>query len=224
MIAKEVFGLTTVVWNQDSADWAIGTNPQYTVDGVTATMRQWFSGPKSPGLVMLEHEASAADVQVFKAVYGDMIRNGWKVVNVAEAFNSWEYANAAKDNSTMIQGESIVQTLAPDNMKAYGAAFSSMQSAHEAGVTQSAQSTQSSSSANVTASSSSATASNSVSRSASVTGSGTASRSSGAAGSGTSAAVAAATGSTSGALRNIVSSSSVGGLAAIAILAGSALL
>jgi chitin deacetylase len=228
MIAKEVFGLTTVVWNQDSADWAIGTNPQYTVDSVTTSMRQWFSGPKSPGLVMLEHEASAADVQVFKAVYGDMLKNGWKVVNVAEAFNSWEYANAAKDNSTQIQGESIVQTLAPDNMKAYGAAFSGMQSAHEAGVTQSAQTTQSSSSAASTTGSSSSSSAGSVSSPASApasaTGSSTASRTSGAAGTGTSGAVAAATGSTSGALRNILSSSSTGALAAVAILAGSALL
>ncbi|KAJ9121022.1 hypothetical protein QFC24_005003 [Naganishia onofrii] len=228
MIAKEVFGLTTVVWNQDSADWAIGTNPQYTVDSVTTSMRQWFSGPKSPGLVMLEHEASAADVQVFKAVYGDMLKNGWKVVNVAEAFNSWEYANAAKDNSTQIQGESIVQTLAPDNMKAYGAAFSGMQSAHEAGVTQSAQTTQSSSSAASTTGSSSSSSAGSVSSPASApasaTGSSTASRTSGAAGTGTSGAVAAATGSTSGALRSILSSSSTGALAVVAILAGSALL
>ncbi|KAJ9103866.1 hypothetical protein QFC21_002328 [Naganishia friedmannii] len=224
MIAKEVFGLTTVVWNQDSADWAIGTDPKYTVEGVTATMRQWFSGPKSPGLVMLEHEASAADVQVFKAVYGDMLRNGWKVVNVAEAFNSWEYANAAKDNSTLIQGESIVQTLAPDNLKAYGAAFSGMQSAHEAGVTRSAQTTQSSSSAASATTSASSSGRNSVSSSASATVSSATTRSSGAAGTGTSGAIAAATGSTSGALRNVVSSSSAGALAAFAILAGSALL
>ncbi|KAJ9120201.1 hypothetical protein QFC22_003101 [Naganishia vaughanmartiniae] len=222
MIAKEVFGLTTVVWNQDSADWAIGTDPKYTVEGVSATMRQWFSGSKSPGLVMLEHEASAADVQVFKAVYGDMLRNGWKVVNVAEAFNSWEYANAATDNSTLVQAESIVQTLAPGDLKAYGAAFSGMQSAHEAGVTQSAQTTHSSSSVASASGSSSSSASNSVS-SASATGSNTVSRSSGSAGSGTSGAVAAATGSTSGGSK-VIEFSSIGALAAFAVLTGSALL
>ena len=191
MIAKEVFGMTTVVWNQDSADWAIGHDPKYTVDGVTATMRGWFTGSKSPGLVMLEHEASEADVTVFKNVYGDMLRNGWNVVNVAEAFGSWEYANAASDNATQIKGESIVQTLAPADLKAYGAAESSMQAAHAAGQTQSSSSTM--------------TASMSASQSAS--GAAQSSGSSRASGTGTTAPIAAATGNTSGALTSISSGS-----------------
>lgn len=204
MIAKEIFGMTTVVWNQDSADWAIGTNPQYTVDSVTTEMRKWFSGSKSPGLVMLEHEASAADVQVFKAVYGDMLRNGWKVVNVAEAFGSWEYANAARDNSTMIQGESIVQTLAPGDLKAYGAAESGMQSAHEAGSTLASSSTSAASTSSASTSGSQPSATGSASASSNNSGSGTRSVSAG--GSATSGAVAAASsGSTSGATTHAAS-------------------
>lgn len=211
--------MATVVWNQDSGDWAIGTNPQYTVDSVTTEMRKWFSGSKSPGLVMLEHEASAADVQVFKAVYGDMLRNGWKVVNVAEAFGSWEYANAARDNSTMIQGESIVQTLAPGDLKAYGAAESGMQAAHEAGSTQASSST--SAAPISSASSSGAQASATASASTSSTNSASGTRLS-AGGSATSGAVAAASsGSTSGA--TTYAASSALGLAAI-LFAGSAML
>jgi chitin deacetylase len=212
MIAKEVFGLTTVVWNKDSGDWAIGHDSAYTVEGVEATMRGWFSGPKSPGLVMLEHEASAADVQVFKAVYGDMLRNGWKVVNVAEAFGQWEYANAANDNATLIQGESLVQTLAPADLNAYAAAESAMQAGLQGGQTQS---TSSSMTAPTSASQSTSTTATSSTSSSS-------SRESGSSGSGTSPAVAAATGSTSGA--SITASSwSVGALFAV-VLAGSAIL
>ncbi|KAJ9094374.1 hypothetical protein QFC19_007983 [Naganishia cerealis] len=242
MIAKEVFGLTTVVWNQDSADWAIGTDPKYTVDGVTATMRGWFSGNKSPGLIMLEHEASAADVQVFKNVYGDMLKNGWKVVNVAQAFDSWEYANAATDNSTQIKGEGIIQTLAPGNLKEYGSALSAVQSAHDAGVTPSSSSAASSSAASSSAASSSAASSSAASSSAASTttaisstavsstasssaasdsASGSVSRSG--AGTGSSAAVAAATSSTSGALK-MITLSSTGAMTLAVILFGSALL
>jgi hypothetical protein len=167
---------------------------------------------------MLEHEASAADVQVFKAVYGDMLRNGWKVVNVAEAFGSWEYANAARDNSTMIQGESIVQTLAPGDLKAYGAAESGMQSAHEAGSTLASSSTSAASTSSASTSGSQPSATGSASASSNNSGSGTRSVSAG--GSATSGAVAAASsGSTSGATTH-AASWYVGALAVV--FAGSA--
>ncbi len=83
MIAAEVFGLRTVQWNQDSADWAIGgQGSTYTVQNVEATMNGWLTGSKNAGLVMLEHELNPSTVQVFMDMYPKMISNGWKLANV----------------------------------------------------------------------------------------------------------------------------------------------
>lgn len=84
-IAKGVFGVHTVVWNHDTSDWAIGSNPAYTSESVNAQMTQWLTGPKSPGLMVLEHERSAESVKVFTDNYAAMISNGWNVLNIVSS-------------------------------------------------------------------------------------------------------------------------------------------
>lgn len=81
-IAKGVFGIHTVVWNHDSTDWAIGSNPKYTSESVNAEMQKWITGPKTPGLMILEHERSAESVKVFTDNYASIISNGWKLMNI----------------------------------------------------------------------------------------------------------------------------------------------
>lgn len=48
-IAKHVFGLTQVNWNQDTDDWEIGTG-QTTSESVNQKLTKWINGPKTPGL------------------------------------------------------------------------------------------------------------------------------------------------------------------------------
>ncbi|KAH7099046.1 glycoside hydrolase/deacetylase, partial [Auriculariales sp. MPI-PUGE-AT-0066] len=56
-IAKEVFGLTPVLWNYDTEDWSLGDpKPVYTPEQMADLIHKWVSGPKSPGLIILEHE------------------------------------------------------------------------------------------------------------------------------------------------------------------------
>ncbi|KAK7695815.1 hypothetical protein QCA50_000453 [Cerrena zonata] len=92
-IASEVFGLTTVIWNQDTEDWSLtsgGTTPQK----VNASMTQWLTGPKSPGLIILEHELSDQSVQAFIDAYPVMKQNGWNTVSVGQIDGESAYVNS----------------------------------------------------------------------------------------------------------------------------------
>ncbi len=46
-------------------------------------MTVWINGPKSPGLIMLEHEHSMETVGAFKEAYALMQEKEWKTVSVA---------------------------------------------------------------------------------------------------------------------------------------------
>ncbi|EIW76113.1 carbohydrate esterase family 4 protein [Coniophora puteana RWD-64-598 SS2] len=94
-IAKEVFGLTTVIWNQDTNDWSLSEPvPLTTSTEIHANMTQWLTGPKTPGLVILEHELSNASVQSFIDAYPMMTSNKWNVVSLAALDGGASYQNA----------------------------------------------------------------------------------------------------------------------------------
>ncbi|KAJ7258167.1 carbohydrate esterase family 4 protein [Mycena rebaudengoi] len=95
-IAKEVFGLTTVIWNQDTADWSL-TDPKGTTPAaINASMTKWLTGAKSPGLLILEHELSAPSVDSFIAAYPVMKQNKWNLVSLAQMLSGTSaYQNAA---------------------------------------------------------------------------------------------------------------------------------
>lgn len=97
-IAKEVFGLTTIFWNQDTEDWSIGESGGTTLSKVNASMQQWLTGPKSPGLIILEHELSNDTVQAFMDAYPVMKANGWETTSVAEFNGTSAYSNADSEN------------------------------------------------------------------------------------------------------------------------------
>ncbi|KAF8194429.1 carbohydrate esterase family 4 protein, partial [Mycena galopus ATCC 62051] len=102
-IAKEVFGLTTIVWNQDTADWTLTVSPPYTTAAkIQSQMQGWLTGPKSPGLIILEHELSTDSVATFMAAYPLMIdpANKWKVESLVSLVgNNVTYQNAANNFS-----------------------------------------------------------------------------------------------------------------------------
>jgi len=94
-VAKEVFGLVTVIWNQDTDDWTLDQNPPgTTLDKVAIQMQTWLTGPKTPGLVILEHELSDLAVSSFMSAYPLMVSNGWKVVSLAQTDGLGVYQNA----------------------------------------------------------------------------------------------------------------------------------
>jgi len=95
-IAKEIFGLTAILWNQDTNDWMLpgGT----TLAKINASMTKWLTGPKSPGLIILEHELSNQSVQAFIDAYPVMKANGWNITSAAQLAGNIPYQNA--DSST----------------------------------------------------------------------------------------------------------------------------
>jgi len=80
----------------DSGDWAISTG-QYTREQVDNTMNGWLTGPKSPGLNILEHELNDNTVNVFMDNYPKMASNGWNVKSVADAWGMPWYQNSASN-------------------------------------------------------------------------------------------------------------------------------
>ena len=99
-IAKGVFGLETVVWTHDTADWNLESTPGYTVDSVTREATAWFSD-KSQGINSLEHEVRVSQPEVFKRIYPHAKELGWEVGNVADTFGMPWYQNAQDGNSTV---------------------------------------------------------------------------------------------------------------------------
>ncbi|KAJ7717003.1 carbohydrate esterase family 4 protein [Mycena metata] len=106
-IAKEVFGLTTIIWNQDTSDWSLDESPPgTTADKIKASMQQWLTGPKSPGLIILEHELTNDSVASFVAAYPVMKSNGWNVVSLAQLVgNNASYQNSASNSGPVIAAD-----------------------------------------------------------------------------------------------------------------------
>ncbi|KAH0839752.1 carbohydrate esterase family 4 protein [Lanmaoa asiatica] len=99
-IAKEVFGLTTVIWNQDTDDWTLDQiAPATTPEKIGAQMQTWLTGPKTPGLIILEHELSDLSVASFISAYPVMVANGWKRVSLAQMDGLGAYQNALDSTS-----------------------------------------------------------------------------------------------------------------------------
>lgn len=129
-IAKQVFGLTTVIWNQDSQDWTQSAPGGATLPSIQAAFTRWLNGPRSPGLVVLEHEITEADVTAFINMYPLIAAATggapWKAVSVAQLFDGhnggngsaigW-YQNAEDNNGDVVSAEIVAgaggSTIAP---------------------------------------------------------------------------------------------------------------
>ncbi|KAJ8488599.1 hypothetical protein ONZ45_g13898 [Pleurotus djamor] len=91
-VAREVFGLEVILWNQDTADWSLTTGAT-TMGAINSSFHGWLTGPKSPGLIVLEHELSDQSVQAFINAYPDIKRNGWTMISQAEIPDGSVYQN-----------------------------------------------------------------------------------------------------------------------------------
>ncbi|KIJ20540.1 carbohydrate esterase family 4 protein [Paxillus involutus ATCC 200175] len=99
-IAEEVFGLVTVIWKQDTDDWSLTeVPPGTTAEAIASQMQTWLTGPKSPGLIILEHELSDMSVQTFMDAYPVMVSNGWTRVSLAQMDGLGAYQNAMNSTS-----------------------------------------------------------------------------------------------------------------------------
>ncbi|EPQ28750.1 uncharacterized protein PFL1_03553 [Pseudozyma flocculosa PF-1] len=99
-IAEEVFGLTSVIWNKDTDDWCLDDQGGSSCsdeqpDKIKGSVKPWITGPKSPGLIILEHELTHASIDIFKGYYPDLKGLGWDAMNIAQLSGAEWYKNAA---------------------------------------------------------------------------------------------------------------------------------
>ncbi|CAE6337422.1 unnamed protein product [Rhizoctonia solani] len=104
-IAKEVFGMETVIWNDDTDDWKIAEGTQ-TLNGAKKVLSDAYAGPKSPGLNILEHEQSNTTIKVFTDTYPLIAQNGWKAHSIPDAFGEDWYLNS-EDNTSPVGDRAV---------------------------------------------------------------------------------------------------------------------
>ena len=59
-------------------------------------------GPKSPGLIILEHELSDQSVQAFISAYPEIKANGWRTMSQAEIPGDSVYQNEDDDYERLV--------------------------------------------------------------------------------------------------------------------------
>lgn len=64
-------------------DWSMGQTGGTTKEQIAKSMSQWLAGPKTTGLIVLEHELNNATVQAFIDAVPEIEANGWKMVSQA---------------------------------------------------------------------------------------------------------------------------------------------
>ncbi|KAI0719530.1 hypothetical protein C8T65DRAFT_568947 [Cerioporus squamosus] len=133
-IAKEVFGLTTVIWNQDTEDWSIGSAGGATRPQVDANLKTWITGPKSPGLIILEHELSNNTVDAFMQAFPLIAQNGWKFESLARLDGGSVYQNSPDDSSDVTpQSVGVLAAVSPSPPAGSSSAGSSSTSSKPSG-------------------------------------------------------------------------------------------
>ena len=71
-------------------------------------MTQWLTGPKTPGLIILEHELTNQTVQAFIDAYPLMISSGWQVESTAQVNDTSVYLNSEDGNSPVEQVNGVL--------------------------------------------------------------------------------------------------------------------
>jgi chitin deacetylase len=118
-IAQEVFGLTTVIWNDDTEDWGLTTGAT-TPQEIASSYAKWVTAPsKSPGIMTLEHEISDQSVQAFMDNFPLVKPNGWGTGSLARLVGNATYQNSKDSNSAVtfagLIGGSAPQSIPPQN-------------------------------------------------------------------------------------------------------------
>jgi chitin deacetylase len=66
------------------------------------------TGPKTPGLIILEHELSTQSVNAFIAAYPVMKANGWNITSAAQLAGNLPYLNSAGSTSPVTPANGVL--------------------------------------------------------------------------------------------------------------------
>lgn len=116
-IAEGVFNLTTVMWDAECNDWCIGDDGKSACPGetpgksqksVVTAINKALKKPKSPGVMILEHELNKYTVGFFTDYYPRLAGLGWKPLSVPETLGVNWYHNAVNNDDTPINTTSML--------------------------------------------------------------------------------------------------------------------
>jgi len=96
------------VSNFSTSDWTLGESGGATPQSINASMTRWINGPKSPGLMILEHELSVQSSQVFIDAYPAMVNAGWRLESAAQLNGNSAYLNSRDSNSPVERAEGVL--------------------------------------------------------------------------------------------------------------------
>ena len=132
-IAEGVFNLTTVMWDAECNDWCIGDNGKSACPGETPgksqksvvnAINKALKKPKSPGVMILEHELNKYTVGFFTDYYPRLASLGWKALSVPEQLGVNWYHNSVNNDDTPINTTSMLYaTVSSAVTKANGTAI-----------------------------------------------------------------------------------------------------
>ncbi|KAH9482648.1 Chitin deacetylase [Psilocybe cubensis] len=107
-IAREVFGLRTVIWNYDTDDWIA------TPQEIGSSMSQFLAAPKSPGLMVLSHELTDMMVYAFIKSFPEIGANGWRFSSLAKALEDGRpYQDSSSSGAHNLHPDGIVLDVEP---------------------------------------------------------------------------------------------------------------
>ena len=84
---------------------------------MNANLQKWITGPKSPGLIILEHELSNDTVGAFIQAFPLIAQNGWTFESVARLDGGAVYQNAP-DSTGAVQPADIIAAALSESLSA----------------------------------------------------------------------------------------------------------
>lgn len=90
-----------------TGDWTLSTGAT-TLSAINASMTKWLNGPKSPGLMILEHDLDNNCVQAFEDAHPVMVKTGWKLESVADIADSGAYQNSMDGTSPVARANGVL--------------------------------------------------------------------------------------------------------------------
>ena len=126
------------LYQHSTDDYNIPNGAQ-TFARVNASMNQWLNGPKSPGLIILEHELYPQTVQVFLEHYPQMVSTGWEVISQAQMFDDDWFQNGTAQAPNVTNAAFTVSTPAPTSTSTSSSASGSTTAASQSGSASEAQ-------------------------------------------------------------------------------------
>ncbi|KAK0524413.1 hypothetical protein OC834_005556 [Tilletia horrida] len=121
-VAEEVFGLIAVMWDEECNDWCISetgsiatecanTTPGRSIASVTKAIDDATKLPKSPGVILLEHDLTTYSIKAFEEhTWTGIQSQGWNAQPIGNFPGQTWYANAANASSTPSSQTSMLKS------------------------------------------------------------------------------------------------------------------